>query len=104
LNELSEVLLQTFKNEYRPRIVKYLLEKESNPHEGAYISEVAEKLKISKGSAFVNLSELEEAGVLLHKWELKKGNGTPKAVKVYTVNPRLDKNVKDTIEKLVKAP
>jgi hypothetical protein len=87
---------------FRLRIIKYLLGKESNPHEGAYISEVAETLKMSKGSAFVNLSELEEAGILVHKWELKKGRGTQKAVKVYSLNPDLSTHFKETIETLVK--
>lgn len=99
---VSEALLEIFKNERRLRIIKYLLAKGNNPREGAYISEIGKKLNISKGTAFVNLSELERAGILVHTWELKEEDSTKKAVKVYHLSPKLPANVRGSIEKLVK--
>lgn len=94
---MNETLLQVFKNKHRPRIVAYLIEK----HQGTHVSDVSKKLGISKGSTFVNLSELEAAGVLVHRWALKKKEKTRMAVKIYSLNPKLPRSIKDTIKRLV---
>jgi predicted transcriptional regulator len=100
------MLLQTFKNKYRPRIIKYLIK---NRNKRVYVSEVAAMLKISKGSAFVNLSELEESGILSHRWEtikikgkVRRGLAPIKLVKSYTLNPHFTNIVRNTIESLLK--
>jgi len=83
--KLGQIASEVFKNDKRSTIVNFLFQKK----DGAYISEVAKKLKISKGSAFANLGELEKARVVVHHWELTGQDKTPRAVKVYSIDNKL---------------
>lgn len=72
-----------FRNPVRPRLLQLVVESKKP----MYISDAARRLKISKRTALLNFSELEDEGLLKSEWKVIEVDERPTLVKAYRINP-----------------
>jgi len=58
--------------------------------EPTYISKVAKQLKVNKRTVLMNLSTLEDSGLVTSKWKTIKVKGKPTLVKQFSTTRILD--------------
>ncbi len=100
--EMNEILLGLFGNKYRPKIVKYIFEKQTDGYSGVFLTEIAKMLDLPTTLTFSNLNELERAGILVSKMTPKGNSRPPKAEKLYAINPNLSQEIRVKIRELIK--
>jgi DNA-binding transcriptional ArsR family regulator len=81
-----KLLSTIFRSEIRPKILRAVATSE----EPTYISKVAKQLKVNKRTVLVNLSTLEDRGLVKSRWKTIKVKGKPTLVKQFTVTPLVD--------------
>ena len=81
-----KILSTIFRSEIRPKILRAV----ATSDEPAYISKVARQLKVNKRTVLVNLSALEDRGLVKSYWKTIKVKGKPTLVKQFTVTPLVD--------------